>query len=374
MSLLPAQYVKRGMWVNLEDGPILGRVITTDLRTGNIVVVIVAVAATFGTTHLWNLIVFIYHQLRVKEQQEDDGLFHQQQALLRTLPTAGSLMSAWIKLWWSWRKRSEKAFVRSLPHLLLGLFYAIATIAISLSTSYIISTSNIQVLVDSPNCGPPILDYKNAEFNESDALYLISARGAGKSYADNCYRNFSGSAIPNACAAYIRPNIGFKQTRVECPFQSLCAKINLPGLLMDSGLMDLNDAYGLNLPKSERLKYRRKTVCSVLDLSGRTKVENRTLKTYPYKDQSIDLYLGESNEYSNLTWKFSTMRANATNVPRTEYVLAFAGSDTGMQLLTIEQKVLRQWLVRLLGHVHVYAHFRTKKSKCGCCSHRGSAE
>lgn len=41
---------------------------------------------------------------------------------------------------------------------------------------------------------------------------------------------------------------------------------------MDSGLVDLNDGFGLNLPNGERVGYRRKTSCAVLSLLGRTRI------------------------------------------------------------------------------------------------------
>ena len=58
MAQLPAKYVERGMWVNEEEGPVFGRVITANSRTGTLVVAILAVITAFGTTHLWNLITF----------------------------------------------------------------------------------------------------------------------------------------------------------------------------------------------------------------------------------------------------------------------------------------------------------------------------
>jgi len=52
-----------------------------------------------GAAHLWHLITFVYHQFRANGRPSD-GLFRQQQALLRTLPTPSSLMVDSINLWW----------------------------------------------------------------------------------------------------------------------------------------------------------------------------------------------------------------------------------------------------------------------------------
>ena len=83
MSRILPKYVKRGMWVDQEHGPVMGRIITTDSQTGNIVVALLAVTTAFGMTHLWNLVVFAYHQIRTRNVA--NGHVRQQQALLRTL-------------------------------------------------------------------------------------------------------------------------------------------------------------------------------------------------------------------------------------------------------------------------------------------------
>jgi len=49
MSELDSQYVKRGFWVNEAQGPVMGRTITTDIRTGTIIVALLAVLSSLGT-------------------------------------------------------------------------------------------------------------------------------------------------------------------------------------------------------------------------------------------------------------------------------------------------------------------------------------
>jgi len=49
MSELDSQYVKRGFWINEAQGPVMGRTITTDIRTGTIIVALLAVLSSLGT-------------------------------------------------------------------------------------------------------------------------------------------------------------------------------------------------------------------------------------------------------------------------------------------------------------------------------------
>jgi hypothetical protein len=97
MSEIDSRFVKLGLWTNLEQGEIMRKTITTDIRTGVIIIALLAVMSNFGkfqdkqaklsltcslcpgTSHLWNLIVFALHQARASGHPTD-GLFRQQQA------------------------------------------------------------------------------------------------------------------------------------------------------------------------------------------------------------------------------------------------------------------------------------------------------
>lgn len=48
MSELDGHFVKLGAWTNLEQGNVMGRTITTDSKTGAIVIAILAVISTIG--------------------------------------------------------------------------------------------------------------------------------------------------------------------------------------------------------------------------------------------------------------------------------------------------------------------------------------
>jgi hypothetical protein len=48
MSEVASQYVKRGFWVNHSKGPVMGQTITTDTKTGALVVALLAVCTTLG--------------------------------------------------------------------------------------------------------------------------------------------------------------------------------------------------------------------------------------------------------------------------------------------------------------------------------------
>lgn len=57
----------------------MGQIITTTTRTGAIIVAIIAILTTIGIGHLWNLVIFAYHQMRI-DKSPTDGLYRQQRS------------------------------------------------------------------------------------------------------------------------------------------------------------------------------------------------------------------------------------------------------------------------------------------------------
>lgn len=275
MLQLDSRFVKRGLWPNLEKGPVLGWTITTDMEKGTIVIALLAIFSSLALAHLWHLLTFCFHQLRA-DGRLADGLFQQQQALLRTLPTPSSMLADTLKLWWLWRKRTDRALYRSLVLTIFGIVFSAATIGVGIFSSYVVDSSNIQVLVDSPFCGPIGFDPTTEEFYKTPLRtekYQAKVAALGRSLAEDCYQN--NTFLSERCQAFIKPNITFGRQRVDCPFDpSICVDISQPAIEFDSGILDLNNDFGMNLEKKDHVKYRKKTTCAVLKTDGRYSVIN----------------------------------------------------------------------------------------------------
>lgn len=260
--------------VDNTKGPIMGQTITTTTRTGNLLVALMAVLTTLGTNHLWALIVFGYHQIRVNTSPRD-GLHVQQQALIRTLPGPFAMLTDWLKLWWVWRKRANRALTRCVFLVVLAIIFAALTIAVGVFSSYIADGTNITVLVQSPHCGP--VDFLGDDSEGSIATfriwnneYMKKAADLAAAYTRDCYAH--RTATPERCRIFTRPTLPFQQERVACPFEpSMCKNISKPGLSIDTGMLDLADHFGLNLATGDKVKFRRKATCAVLELDGHYK-------------------------------------------------------------------------------------------------------
>lgn len=340
MAEIDPRFVKHGLWTNLEKGPVMGQTITTDIRTATIVVAMLTLLCTFGmysnkkymiiilsilpgTSHLWNLLVFFWHQSRAHGRPKD-GLFHQQQAILRTLPPPTTLMTDSIKLGWYWRKRADHVFTRCSIQAVVALFFAVTAACAGILSAYVVDTSNIEVLVSSKDCGLINVTALDASTNyaSSSTSYWSKVDSLARDYATECYQDLS--SVPTMCQSFTKPRVYYETKRVSCPFApSICALDDLPGIMIDSGLVDLNDQFGLNLPSAKGVKFRKATTCAVLAPENRDQVifYNQTTdlldrQSFPGEQVYIVSYgtnLGMvPSPWSNVTFQLSLTTANAT--------------------------------------------------------------
>jgi hypothetical protein len=159
-------------------------------------------------------------------------------------------------------------------------------------------------------------NYKKAVYNKR---YQIIVSDLGRSLAEECYG--ANATTSERCRTFIRPNITFEQQRVECPFDpSICVDIPNPGIRFDSGLLDLNDDFGLNLADHDRVKYRKRTTCAVVKTQDRSSIINAS--AYPPLDplrpampgeELLLLHYGNATDaggWKNTTWVQSLLSAN----------------------------------------------------------------
>ena len=94
----------------------------------------------------------------------------------------------------------------------------------------------------------------------------------------------------------------------------------------DSGLVDLNNGFGLNLASNDRVKFRRQTTCAVLDTASRGWIVNAT--DYPDLDHTpfpgeevLILNYGDivyQTSWPNATFVHSLVVSNVTTLYQQE--------------------------------------------------------
>ncbi|KAF2734975.1 hypothetical protein EJ04DRAFT_436020 [Polyplosphaeria fusca] len=271
MSELESKYVKTGLWVDLDKGPILGKTITTDTKTGAVVVALLAIFSSLAMSHLWSILSFTTHQIRA-DGKPAGALLRQQQVVIRTLPTPGALFMESFKLFWSWRPESktQRALARTSMFMGMALIFVALTWTTSIFASFVIDTTNIRVLVSSPLCGPISLDFDS--WGNISYGYLPKVIALAEPYAEDCHMA-PVNARPARCSALIGPKTLFRKEEAICPFDSSMCLEGTPIFTLDSGLIDLNE-FGLNLNNRDRVKYRKRTTCAILPLENHTETIN----------------------------------------------------------------------------------------------------
>lgn len=277
MSEVNSEFVRRGFWVNVDQGPIMGQTITTDTRTGVIVVALLAVLSSLGTAHLWHLLLFCHHQYRATGEPRD-AFFRQQQVTIRALPTPSTMLADSIKLWWAWRSRAHSVFSRSVIQGLMASLFAMISLATSISSSFVATNANVEVLVSSTHCGG-IGDISH---------YRTKVYEAAETYARECYQQNQTNTPARCDNIFTQSRLRLNTSYVGCPFApSMCEQNAKHAVALDSGLLDVNDIFGLNLGPNDRLQFRKRSTCAVLPTEGHTTIIKA--KDFPLKIRARDL-------------------------------------------------------------------------------------
>ncbi|KAI4607715.1 hypothetical protein J4E80_009456 [Alternaria sp. BMP 0032] len=161
-------------------------------------------------------------------------------------------------LYWAWRKKADRPFLRSILLVLIAMLFAAITITASIFSSLIVDTGTVTVMVDSPSCG---------QVNVTGTVWrpygqLIDR--AASAYTRECYRD---GPLPPACNVFTQPNIPLNVENVPCPFNDTMCDTK-DAVRIDSGLIDVSKTFGLNLAAQDRVSFRKKTECTVLPVEG----------------------------------------------------------------------------------------------------------
>jgi hypothetical protein len=157
--------------------------------------------------------------------------------------------------------------------LAIALLFTAATVAVGVFSSYVVDGSNIHILVAGTSCG----SLGGTEIDSSSASdasfdYLETTLQMASTYARDCYRN--STVLPDRCRIFVTPRLDIRQDRTDCPYaQSLCKNITHPAISFDSGLVDLINTLGINLPIRDRVRWRKKTTYSIVDIRNRSSVK-----------------------------------------------------------------------------------------------------
>src|SRR5215469_8284401 len=122
---MSSQAVHTGFWINWSKYPeavlssvlnvhigkgnsIVGGTITLYSREGNLLIAFLALIVHWTGSQFWGILCFVFHQIR-SSPGANDGLFHQQQVILRNSITDTNALVWLFRSGWSWRRRVRQS-------------------------------------------------------------------------------------------------------------------------------------------------------------------------------------------------------------------------------------------------------------------------
>jgi hypothetical protein len=223
--------------------------------------------------HLWSIIAFAMHQCRSTPKPRD-GLYHQQQVLLRNNPNAFFTLWTLLRLSWRWKGKVRGAWRRGLLAALLPAANVIGIAAAAFFSSRLLRPTDY-VLAQSDTCGWLAdgelthdriysADVKN---QQSDSLWVAAVWTLEKSleYTMACYESQSNE-YSSLCSAYAQARIPSTPAKDSpCPFgHDACSA---PAIRIDSGLIESGRHLGISSPPGETVAMRKMTTCAPVSLA-----------------------------------------------------------------------------------------------------------
>ena len=262
-GLLTQSTVYHGAWINWSKGYIRGATLTTTTVGGAILVILLALFIQFTGNHLWRISRFIAHQVRV-DKTPRDGLYHQQQLILRNFAPADAA-KAFVQAGWAWRSRVHSPARRSLPLALLALAHSVIFLLAAILSATASTSQGNEVLVFSPYCG--LINFNTP--NLSAAINILNAYESksvsdSAGYARSCYATEDTGRTWQDCSTFPVSKLPTTLTNTSCPFKAdICTAQSIQ---LDTGLMDSDLFFGISAPPKNRITYRKVTSCAPIEV------------------------------------------------------------------------------------------------------------
>ncbi|KAK0712094.1 hypothetical protein B0H67DRAFT_647408 [Lasiosphaeris hirsuta] len=335
--MLGSDDVYVGLWRNWEKGPWSAYMITISLAQGAILISFITLFVRWVGGRLWNIFAFILHQHRSTTEARD-GLYYQQQVLLRNSESASHTLWTLAKLAWRWSGKANGGVLGRCLLLALPAAVNVAGFAAAgLLASRLLDT-NDEVLVRGGTCGwladGELADdriYADSEKNKQlDSLWVAGLWTMKKSveYTSACYEGQS-TGYSSLCSTYVQSQIlSTVDTNSACPLaERACSG---PAVHIDSGLIDSSTHLGINSPPGERVSLRKLATCAPFD----TDKYQDGWEPYGFPPDPDD-----SDMLKNSTWKYyslfdSNSPFDRLSAPRD---LMFWTASSGYELSTVPE-------------------------------------
>ncbi|KAF2825406.1 hypothetical protein CC86DRAFT_407618 [Ophiobolus disseminans] len=265
-----AASVYTGVWTNYQHSSVEGSTLTLTSTNASYVVAFLALFLGVVAGHFWAILSYTVFQIRAT-LADRSAQHHQQQVILRNYHAPAAAIWQLFLASWSWRRsRGVRAFLPTLPVIILALTSIMAFAAAGILSAKITSKES-DVLVKGADCGFWSTSNRLATGAvDSDALVAYGANFAedmhlASTMAVACQKN---SSVASDCVSYAPKQVEWTTTITRsCPFDpKMCYKNTT--VRFDTGLLDTTEVFGINAQKSDRLLWRNVVECSPLVREG----------------------------------------------------------------------------------------------------------
>ncbi|KAI8626227.1 hypothetical protein F5Y19DRAFT_488512 [Xylariaceae sp. FL1651] len=313
MSITPDD-VYIGIWTDWSKGSqVFGSTITITSSASILLTAFLALYVSLSVSYLWLLIAYSIHRARYKATTgKCRAIVRQQQAIIRAGLTPTSTSIRLIKLYWTYRS-TPAAWRESWIWIMVSVLCAVSSAASGVFSSQIIdSSANINVLLNSPNCGFFMPD--GADVLKIDDPKLVAQRkvlldtlNLAIAYSRRCYNATSDNSLCKTFSSATIPwNTGWE---AKCPFGNMCMG---SAMRLDTGLINSNSIMGLNSPIIDQVELRKITTCAPIVQKGYTALESTIPSDGLLPGDQLVTYLYGPASYANATWGISLYAANTT--------------------------------------------------------------
>lgn len=246
----------------------LGSTVTIPVYQGAFLIAFVALFVRWAGSHLFQIYCFVLHQWR-STSADQDGLYHQQQAVLRNGDRDAAVLWNLLKLNWFWKTQTHAVFRRCIPLIVIAVSHMIIFAVCGIFSSRVTTTAD-EVLVRSSRCGffddrVPTGTYTAEDWDLLDSQFVMTHFSLQKSYAysRSCYGT-DPNAYSSQCKTFAeRAIVSTIDESAPCPFEAQACE--RAAFKIDSGYIDSDYHLGLNAPPGDRMGLRRTTTCAPLN-------------------------------------------------------------------------------------------------------------
>ena len=298
-------FIYTGIWINRSHGVVAGSTLTLNERDGGLLTAFLAMFVSAAGAATWKIMSYALHQARAKQEYQD-GLHHQQQAILRNSDSPVGASWQLMQLTWFWRSNATRYLMRTVPLAGLALLNLALFGVAGVFSSQVTKAPGNETLVRSPNCGFVSLEDSGSvkaqvDYNSIDINDTLPAAA----YQRACYDNVENSL---QCGQFIQRQLRWTSNQSSpCPFSpEMCYSGDMTAYEMDTGLIDSHDDLGINAPRIHRVQYRKVTTCSPIQTKDyRTEVNDTDINSPTFNDTLVRYFYGDAVVDANYTYQYN---------------------------------------------------------------------